>query len=101
MRRMLIGLVLALIAAPAAAQPRDSITTQCTAGAPDARIVGCSAIIESGLTHSLDLAVAYNNRGNAYDEKGLYDQAIDDFTQSIDPQRAKLRHLFQPRQRVR
>jgi tetratricopeptide (TPR) repeat protein len=32
-------------------------------------------------------ANAYNNRGNAYDDKGMYDRAIEDYTAAlrIDP----------------
>jgi len=31
----------------------------------------------------IEFAEAYNNRGNAYDDKGLYDEAINDYTKAI------------------
>ena len=40
-------------------------------------------MIQSGQEFTANLAVAYNNRGNAYNAKGLYDQAISDFNQAI------------------
>ena len=40
-------------------------------------------MIQSGQESTANLAVAYNNRGNAYNAKGLYDQAISDFNQAI------------------
>ena len=52
---------------------------------PDLRILGCTALIKSGAASQrpLALAIAYNNRGNAFMAKGEYDQAIDDYNQAI------------------
>ena len=47
------------------------------------RINGCTALIDSGQGTATALAIAYNNRGNAYTAKGDYDRAIQDFDQSI------------------
>ena len=47
-----------------------------------ARINGCTALIDAGQGTTI-LAVAYNNRGNAYTAKEDYDRAIQDFDQSI------------------
>ena len=49
----------------------------------DPRIDGCTALIDSGQGTTAALAIAYNNRGNAYATKGDYDRAIQDFDQSI------------------
>ena len=56
-----------------------------------ARIDGCTALIDSGQGTTTALAIAHNNRGNAYTAKGDHDRAILDFDQSIklDPTYAK------------
>ena len=48
----------------------------------EARINGCTALVDAG-HGTTALAIAYNNRGNAYTAKGDYDRAIQDFDQSI------------------
>ena len=50
---------------------------------PEARISGCTALIDSRQGTTTTLAIAYNNRGNAYTAKSDYDRAIQDFDQSI------------------
>ena len=47
------------------------------------RITGCSALIDSGEGTTNALAIAYNNRGNAYAAQGDNDRAIEDFDRSI------------------
>ncbi|WP_456683544.1 tetratricopeptide repeat protein [Bradyrhizobium sp. S3.14.4] len=49
----------------------------------DARIGACTTFIQARPDSSAALAIAYNNRGNAYTAKGDYDSAISDFDQSI------------------
>src|SRR5450631_4657922 len=49
---------------------------------PEPQIMGCTALIDSG-EHTAALAIAYNNRGDAYTAKGDYDRAVQDFDQSI------------------
>lgn len=50
----------------------------------DARITGCTALIdEHQVTTATTLAIAYNNRGNAYAATLDYDRAIQDFDRSI------------------
>ena len=39
---------------------------------PDHVIIACSAVISRKLADKEDLATAYKNRGNAYDDKGEY-----------------------------
>ena len=61
-------------------------------GAPDQRISGCTAVIQSGSLADRSLAPAFNNRGIAYADKGQHDRAIQDFDQAIrlDPGSASL-----------
>ena len=49
----------------------------------DAQIEGCSALIKDGKEPTLVLAIAHNNRGNAYSVKGDYDRAIQDYDVAI------------------
>ena len=53
------------------------------AGGPDAQIKGCTALMEGSERTSQTLALALNNRGNAYIAKGDYDLAIKDYDESI------------------
>jgi tetratricopeptide (TPR) repeat protein len=55
------------------------------------RITGCTALIASGEGTTIAMAIAHNNRGNAYAAQGDNDRAIEDFDQSIklDPAYAK------------
>ena len=57
----------------------------------DQVIVSCTAVISRGLVDNGDLAAAYKNRGNAYDDKGQYDQALMDFDRAVatNPQDAE------------
>ncbi|MGN8545251.1 tetratricopeptide repeat protein [Bradyrhizobium sp. 13971] len=51
----------------------------------DARVAACTALIDAGQDMTpAGLAIAYNNRGNAYAAKGDYDGAIRDFDRSIE-----------------
>jgi lipoprotein NlpI len=54
---------------------------------PDMMIAGCSAMISSGEYSGRDLAIAYTNRGSAYDDKRDEDRAIadHDLAIKIDP----------------
>jgi len=51
---------------------------------PESRIRGCTALILSDDLTKNGLAIAFNNRGNAYAKKGAYDLAISDFDRSIN-----------------
>jgi len=83
MRTILIGLALAFIALPAWAQTRDQNMARCNGNDPDLSISGCTALIQSGQEPTANLVVEYKNRGYAYRHKGLYDQAIADYTHAI------------------
>ena len=66
------------------AQTSDENWKHCsTENNPDAKIAGCAAIIQSGQVKGAELAMAFNNRGIAYSNKGDYDHAISDFTEAI------------------
>ncbi len=55
------------------------------------QICGCSALIKSDADNPKVLAIAYNNRGNAFSKEGQYELAIQDYDKSInlDPGYAK------------
>jgi tetratricopeptide (TPR) repeat protein len=55
----------------------------CGSAFPDARITGCTALIDAGHDSGAKLSVIYNNRGTAYLSKRDYDRAIQDFDESI------------------
>jgi tetratricopeptide (TPR) repeat protein len=56
---------------------------KCRSVDPDAKITGCTALIQAGKDTTENLSVIYNNRGTAYDDKGDYDHAIQDFNEAI------------------
>lgn len=61
-------------------------TELCNGGggaAPEARIEGCTALIQTAQGTAPLLPIAHNNRGNAYVARGEYDRAIQDFDRSI------------------
>ena len=83
MRGLLIGLALAL-AVPAWAQtPQQHDWCYSPTATGDQVIEGCTALIQSGRETTANQAAAYYNRGQAYRRKGLYDQAIADYSQAI------------------
>jgi lipoprotein NlpI len=49
----------------------------------DLRIGACTVLIESGQMSTSFLAIAYNDRGNGYKDKGNYERAIQDYGQAI------------------
>jgi tetratricopeptide (TPR) repeat protein len=83
MPRVLIGLALVLAAMPAWAQTREENVAQCMKSDADARIKGCTALINSGQENPANLAVLYSNRGIGENKKGRYDEAIADATRAI------------------
>ena len=73
------------LAVPAVAQS-DQQVRWCNGddhATPDLMIKGCTALIRSGKVSGQDLAVAFTNRGSAYDDKRDEDRAIADHDQAI------------------
>jgi tetratricopeptide (TPR) repeat protein len=56
---------------------------QCRSGTPDMVIKGCTAVIDANEDPPSDLALAFNNRGNALYSKGEFDRAIEDLNEAI------------------
>jgi len=82
----LMFLAACLTAAPVMAGPREDIKAGNAAAQAqnlDQAIKLFSKAIKSGRLSPDNLAVAYNNRGSAYDDKGMGDKAIADFNQAI------------------
>jgi len=90
-RGVTLMVTLLLLGSPAMAQKtkKDSylgyieLCNSLDRAALDARIKGCTALIDASDRKATALAIAYNNRGNAYAAKTDYDRAIQDFDQSI------------------
>jgi Flp pilus assembly protein TadD len=82
MRKLLMGIVLLLVAGPTWAQSRDENLAACAGPDPDARIIACTALLQSGQESAL-LSSIYTDRGIAYGMKGSYGQAIADLNQAI------------------
>src|SRR3954447_141167 len=74
----------AVLASPLSAQQSPDWTA-CFASQddPDGGIRGCTAIIVAGRERGRNLAIAYNNRGDAYWEKSDLDRALADYNQAI------------------
>ncbi len=89
-----LAAVLSFAAWPASAQQSHDWQL-CTASdddevSLDVQIRGCTAVIESGKEPQKNLAVAYYNRGVAYDDKDEPARALADYDQAIklDPKNA-------------
>jgi tetratricopeptide (TPR) repeat protein len=75
---MLLGAAMA-----AMGQSRQESLNKCRSVDLDAKITGCTALIQAGQDTTENLSVIYNNRGTAYDDKGDYDHAVQDYNQAI------------------
>lgn len=94
MRGILLGLALALLALPAAAQSQGSEGAKLTGGDnssdpcvnatdPDVGIRTCTENIQSGQETTANLSGDYSNRAAYYHSKGLYKEAIADLNKAI------------------
>ena len=88
MRRVLIGLTLALVAAIYAMPSIAAQNWEICAGVngtytPQQEIAACTDVIKSPNTKSSDLDGYYDNRAVAYMRLNQYDNDIKDFTQAI------------------
>jgi len=59
-------------------------SAKCEGNDPDARIEGCTALINSGYETKQNLPAVYYDRGRAYGNKKLFAKAIADFDQAIE-----------------
>jgi tetratricopeptide (TPR) repeat protein len=82
---ILSGAFCAVAAQAPCAQSYEAFYRKCFEDADsDQVIVSCTAVIARGLVEKADLATAYKNRGNAYDDKGQYSRALEDFGQAVE-----------------
>ena len=74
----------ALPAGAAKAQnTHDEYLSWCRGADIDRKMLGCSALINSGQETPETLAIAYLNRGNALADNGQIDLAIQEYDQSL------------------
>jgi lipoprotein NlpI len=79
-----LTIVAAITAASSALAQWTEDAERCsTETSPDLALHYCSRAIDSGRLSDANLAIAFNNRGVAYDDKGQYDRAIQDYDQAI------------------
>jgi tetratricopeptide (TPR) repeat protein len=92
MRRLAIAIVLLLgqFVAPAWAQWTEDAQKCAETSDPNLAFDLCTRAIQSGALSGSGLAVTFNNRGNAYQSKGDYQRAIQDYDEAIriDPEAA-------------
>jgi tetratricopeptide (TPR) repeat protein len=72
-----------LAGAARAQSTHDEYLSWCTSGVVERKMLGCTALINSGQETPDTLAIAYLNRGNALVENGQIDTAIQDYDQSL------------------
>src|SRR6267378_1977540 len=87
-------IVTTIFAGQAPAQQKSQAWTWCVNDAKasaDLQISGCTTVIQSGRETTRNIAIAFNNRGNAYHDKKEYDRAIADYDQAVklDPNYAR------------
>ncbi|MCX7348242.1 MAG: tetratricopeptide repeat protein [Alphaproteobacteria bacterium] len=82
MRATTFALAFATLLALPVAGFADDIS-DCNSEKPDIGIKGCTQLIKDGKANNDALAIAYFNRGNAFDDNGDHDGAIIDYTESI------------------
>lgn len=81
-----LGLIAALFAGGASAQPVERPKTSCNGafvGGAEGIIEGCTAYIAENPQRTPNLATAYTWRGIAYEDLGESDRAIEDLSQAI------------------
>jgi lipoprotein NlpI len=92
MRRLAIAILLLLgqLGAPAWAQWTDDAQKCAETPDPNLAFELCTRAIQSGALSGRGLAVTFSNRGNAYQSKGDYQRAIQDYDEAlrIDPDSA-------------
>jgi tetratricopeptide (TPR) repeat protein len=80
---LILSAGLAVFISPIRAQTNKDLDGCYRESNPDLAINYCTRAIDSGQLPASNLAIAFTNRGNAYNYKGEYDRAIQDFDQAI------------------
>ena len=87
MRMMYIGALAAAIGVPASAHAQAAAefnqTCYGATGNTERTIAACTAVIAGGSVDAKDLGAAFKIRGNAYDDSGQYDRAIEDYDHAL------------------
>src|SRR5229473_2079324 len=88
--RSIVSLVSALVLLVGMAPAKADDVATCDKGSGEAKIAACSRLISSGKFKGHNLAIVFNNRGNAHYGKGEYDRAVADYSEAIrlDPKYA-------------
>src|ERR1700687_1531881 len=76
---LILSAGLAVFVSPIRAQTNKDLDGCYRESNPDLAINYCTRAIDSGQLPASNLAIAFTNRGNAYNYKGEYDRAIQDF----------------------
>jgi tetratricopeptide (TPR) repeat protein len=81
-----LTMLAALLSSSARGAAQSAVAARCADSTLDAasRIAACTEIIQADGTTSMELAVAYTNRGSALDLNGDYKAAIADFDSALD-----------------
>ena len=97
-----LPIIALLLAGTAAAWDQDRQWKSCAGGtSPDVVIGACTAIIQSGQESTEGLADAFNNRGDAYNDKREYDPRHPRPRPCDQPRPEFSPRLQQPRPRLR
>ena len=75
---------------PALGQPAERHLDTCKEGDPAAAVAACTELFERGNLNEEDKVATYVNRGNAYDNLGDSERALEDYDNAIaiDPRAA-------------
>ena len=81
---ILSGALSAAAAEAPRAQGYEALYRKCyEEAASEQVIISCTAVISRGLVDQNDLATAYKNRGDAYDDVGQYERALEDYDRAV------------------
>src|SRR5712692_6754106 len=88
--RSIVSLVSALVLLVGMAPAKADDVATCDKGSGEAKIAACRRMSSSGKFKGHNLAIVFNNRGDAHYGKGEYDRAVADYNEAIwlDPKYA-------------
>jgi tetratricopeptide (TPR) repeat protein len=78
-----LGILLGAMLLATNGNAQSSAAIKCNSKVPADIIAGCTALITAGKESKQHLAMAYNYRGNVYNDQGQFDKAISDFSNAI------------------